>query len=140
HNQCGASCIAEEFSDSSAGEGCEELQRSGIRCRSRYNNSIRHSSSFFQCFHYTGNSRSFLSDSYIDTIYRLACIVKLFLVDDSIHTDSSFTSLAITNLKFSLSTTDRNHSIYSFDTCLHRFFYRLTEDNPRGFTFQRHVV
>ena len=85
-----------------------------------------------------GNSRSFLSDSNIYTKYRFAFFVKFFLVDDSIDRNSSFTCLTVTDDQLTLTTTDRNHRVNRFDTCLQWLIYRLTEDYTRSFSLQGH--
>ena len=89
----------------------------------------------YQCSY----SRSFLADGYIDTIYRLACLIETLLVDDGIHCDGSLTGLTVTDDQLTLSTTDRNHGIHSLQTCLQRLLHWLTIDHTRSLTIQRHL-
>ena len=55
------------------------------------------------------HGRSFLSDSNIDTINRVALLIEALLIDDSINGNGCLTCLAVTNDKLTLTTTNRNH-------------------------------
>lgn len=77
-----------------------------------------------QCFNDVGNSGSFLSDSNIhaEELFLGISRVKIsFLIDDGINSDSSLSSLPIPNNQLSLSSTDRDQTINSFQSSLHGF-------------------
>ena len=93
---------------------------------------------FLKILYQCCNGRSFLTDGYIDTIYWLACLVEALLIDDGIHCDGSLTGLTVTDDQLTLSTTDRNHRVYSLQTCLKWFLHWLAIDNTRGLAVQWH--
>ena len=62
-----------------------------------------------QCLHKVGNGRCFLTNRYINTIYWLALLVKVFLINDCINSNGCFTCLTVANDKLTLATSDRNH-------------------------------
>ena len=68
-----------------------------------------------------GNGGSLLSNSYVNAVQLLllfTCIVEPLLVDDGINSNSSFTSLTITNDQLTLTTTNGYQGIDGFDTSL----------------------
>ena len=89
----------------------------------------------YQCCH----RRGFLSDSYINTIYRFSCLVETTLIDNSVDSDGSLTSLTVTNNELSLASSDRNHRVYSFQSRLKRLFYWLTVDYTGSLSVKRHL-
>ena len=86
-----------------------------------------------------GNCTCLLSDSDIDTVNGLACLIETLLIDDGIHSNSGLTSLAVTNDQLTLSATNRNHRVDSLQTCLQRFLYWLTINHTRSLAVQRHL-
>ena len=95
---------------------------------------------FGQCIYQFCNRRCFLTDGYIDTIYRRACLIETLLVDDGIHCDGSLTGLTVTDDQLTLSTSDREHGVDRQDTGLHRNTDRFSLNNTRCFSFYRIVV
>ena len=128
YNKCRFTRISKKLSNCSSSHWCIKLHWCRICSRSRYNHSISHCSFLFKCRNYLFYGRCFLTTCYVNTEYRFSFIVKFFLVDDGINSYSSLTSLSITNDKLTLTSTNRNHCIYSFKTCLHRFRYGLSID------------
>merc|ERR1719328_312954 len=74
----------------------------------------------------------FLPNSAVNAVqflFWIISIVESLLIDDSINSDSSFTSLTIPNDQLTLTSTNRYKRIYGFDSSLHRFSDRLPWDN-----------
>src|SRR5690606_13096584 len=132
--------ITEELTDRCSGHWCIYLHWGWVRCIGSYNHCISHSSFIFQCLNDLSYRRTFLTYSNVDTVNTLTRIVKLFLVQHGVNGNSSLTSLTVTNDKFPLTSSDWNHGVNSHDTCLQRLVYRLSEDYPRCFSFQRHFI
>ena len=132
--------ITEIFTNGSTCKRSIILQRSRITCRSSNNNRIIHCAIFTQCVYNGSDRRSFLTNSYIDTIHRVSCLIIGALIDDRIDSNSRLSRLTVTDDQLTLSATDRYHGIHGFQSGLQRLVYRLTKDNPRCFTFQRHLT
>ena len=62
-------------------------------------------------------------------------VVRLFLDGEQVAAGA-----APAEGSFALPAPDRDHCINGFDAGLERFFYRLTIDNTRRFTLQRHLI
>ena len=71
-----------------------------------------------QILHKSSHSRGFLADGYIDTVDRFALFVKFLLVDDGVNGNGGLTRLTVTDNQLTLSATDRNHRVDSFQTRL----------------------
>src|SRR5690606_32142217 len=121
NNQGILTAIAEVFTHSTTGEGCQELHRCRIRRSRCDHNGVIHSAVFFQLAHNARYRRRFLTDSYINTLNA-----RTFLVDDGIHSDSGFTDLTVTDDQLTLTAADRYHRIDCFQTDLYWLVYRLT--------------
>ena len=135
-----ASAIPEIFADSGSGKRSEVLHGCRIgSCRTN-NNRIVHRTLFLQRVDKRGDSRTFLSDRHIDAINRIARFVIAALVDDRVDRDGSFSCLAVTDDKFTLSASDRYHGVDSLDAGLQRFVHRLAEDHARSFALKRHLA
>ncbi len=93
----------------------------------------------FKGLHQCRNSRSFLTDGYIDAIHWFTSLIEILLVDDGIHGNGSLTSLSVTNDKLTLTSSNRNHGVDSLQACLQRFLYRLAIDNTRSLTVKWHL-
>ena len=102
--------------------------RFGSGCRN--NDGIIHSAGILQFIHKSGNRRSLLSDSDIDTDYILP-----LLVDNGIDSNRCLTGLSVADNQLSLSPSDRNHGVNGFDSSLQRLFNRLSFDNAGCRTF-----
>ena len=138
YNQCIKTAVAEVFANGCACKRSIILHGCRVGCRCTYNNGIRHSSMLTQGLHESSYRTCLLANGNIDAIYRLSFVEILFLVDNGINCNSCFTRLAVANNQLALPTADRNHRVYSLQTGLQRFLYRLAIDYPRGLTVQRH--
>ena len=139
-NKGRTTCITEVLPYSYSCKRSIYLHRSRIRSISRYDSSISKSSCIFQSFSDSSHSRSLLTNGYIDTIYRVTCIIKFFLIENGIDTYRCFPCLTVTNHKLTLTTTDRNHGINSLNSCLQRLIHWLAIDYPWSLTLERHFV
>src|SRR5690606_31195043 len=74
----------------------------------------------------TGNFTLTLADGDIDTIHILT-----FLVDNCINRNRGLACLAVTNNQLTLTTTNRDHRINGYDTCLDRTVNAFTLHNAR---------
>ena len=135
-----ATGITEIFTNGSTCKRSIILQRSRVTCRSSNNNRIIHCAILTQGIHDSSYSRTFLAYSYINTIYRISCLIIGTLINNCVNSNSRLSRLTVTDDQLTLSATDRYHGIHSFQSGLQRLIYRLTKDNTRRFTFQRHLT
>ena len=135
-----ATGVTEVLTDGSSGKRSKILQRSGVTCRSSHHHRVIHCFVLFQGIYNVGNGRTFLTDSHINAINRIARFVVGTLVNDGIQGNSRFTRLTVANEQLTLSATDRNHRIDSLQTRLQRLVNRLTEDHSRCLALQRHLI
>ena len=61
----------------------------------------------------------------------------ILLIDNCIHSNRCFSTLAVTNDQFSLSAANWRHRVNRFKTCLQRFLHRLALQHTQGFSFNR---
>src|SRR5260221_10633683 len=139
-DQCGFAQIAEVFADSGAGEGSVELQGGGFGSRGGNDHGVFQRAIVGEGLHHTGNSGRFLTDSDIDTVYRLTRFKEFFLVDDSIDGDGRFTGLAVADDQLTLPATDGDHRVDGLDTGLEGFLYRFAINNTGSLPLQRHFI
>ena len=132
--------VAEVLADGGTCEGGVELHSSGVGGGSGHHDGVRHSAMLGEVLHDAGHCRTFLSDSYINTIYRITFVVEFLLVDNRVDSDGGLTGLAVANDQLTLASTDRNHGIHSLDTGLERFLHRLTEDDTGSLAFEGHLI
>ena len=132
--------IAEILADCSTGKRGVILQRSRVARRSCHNDGVIHRTVLAQCIYDRCYRRTFLADSYVDTVYGVACLVVGTLVDDGIDGNRGLTRLTVADNQLTLPAADRNHGIDSLQTGLQRLVYRLTVNNARCFTLQRHFA
>ena len=132
--------VTEVLADGSSGKRSEILHGSRVGSRSSHHDGIVHRPLLTQCIHDAGHGRTFLTDGHVDTVHRISCLVVGTLVDDGIDGDGRLTCLTVADNQLTLSAADRNHGIDSLQSRLQRFRYRLTEDNPRCLTLQRHLA
>ena len=93
----------------------------------------------FERLHEGSHRTCFLTDSDIDTIYRLSSLIVAFLVDDRIDSDCRLTCLTVTDDELTLSTTDRDHRVDGFQTRLERLLHGLAVDHTGSLTVERHL-
>ena len=91
---------------------------------------VIHGASCLQFFVYTNNVGFLLADGYINTNDVLT-----LLVQNGINADGCFTGAAVADDKFTLASSDRNHGVDSFKTCLQGDINRLSVGNTRCFDF-----
>ena len=92
---------------------CNILQRSQLTGSSCHYSCIVHCAGFFQRFYQVGHSRRLLSDGHINAQHIL-----VFLINNGINGDGCFTSLPVTDNKFSLASSNGYHGIDRFDSRL----------------------
>ena len=114
----------EVFAHGYAGIGSQELQRSGLRCRSGNDNGVVFRSVFFQGTGQTGNRRSLLADCHINTDNA-----GTSLVDDRVNRHGGFAGAAVADDQFALAASDGNHGVNGLDTGLQGYVYGLTVCN-----------
>src|SRR5690606_14615274 len=86
-DQRGASGIAEVLANSGTRHRRVELHGRWIGCRCTHHDGVGHCAVLFERTHDVCYRRSLLAYSHIDAVYRLAGVVKLFLVNDGIDTN-----------------------------------------------------
>ena len=134
-----SSRITEVLSDRRSCKRCIVLQGSRVGSGSRHDDGIVHRPLFLQSIYDRCDCRAFLTDGHIDTVHRFAPEISFTLVDDGIYRYCSLSCLAVSDDKFSLASTYRNHGVYGLQTCLERLGHRLTEDDSRSLAFKRHL-
>ena len=135
-----AAGITEIFAYGRTGKRSIILKGCRISCRSRNHDRIIQRSFLLQSVYYRSHCRTFLSYGYINTIHRFASKICFSLVYDRIYRNRCLTCLTVTDDELTLSATDWNHGIYRLQTCLKRLCNRLTEDDSRSLSFQRHLA
>ena len=133
------SCISEILANGSSCERSIISQCSRIRSSCSNHYGIIQGSVLPESIYNIRYCRSLLTDSYIYTVNRLACLVGTALIDDGIKGNRCLSSLTVTDNELSLSPANRNHGIYCLETCLQRLRNRLTEDHSRSLSLERHL-
>eukprot|EP00158_Paraphelidium_tribonemae_P003919 Partr_v1_DN26465_c0_g1_i1_m23719 len=126
------SIVAKVLAHGATRVGSQKLKRSGFRSGGSNDNRVLKGIVMLQSLHELGDGGTFLTHSDVDTVQLLLLIravIPLLLVQDSIESDSSLSSLTITNDQFTLTTTDGNHRVDTLDTGLHGLANRLTGNN-----------
>ena len=132
--------ITEILADGSTCKRSVILQRSRVTSRGSYNHRVVQCSVLTKRINDRSNGRTLLTNSYIDTIYRVACQEVSALVDNRINRNGSLSRLAVADNQLTLSAADRNHGVHSLQSGLQRLVHRLTIDYSRSFPFQRHII
>ena len=120
------------FTDGTAGIWCNILQWCQFTCRRSYDSSIVKCPIVLQCLYNICHSRGFLSDSHIDTKNIL-----VFLIQNGINGNGRFTGLTVSNNQLTLTSSNRNHGVNCFNSCLKWCIHRLTGNNSACHTFYR---
>ena len=139
HHKGMTTCVTEELANRSTGERSVILHGCRVAGCGTDNDGVIHCTLLPESVDDGGNGRSLLSDGDVDTIDGLPCFVVCSLIDDGVDGNGSLPSLSVTDNQFSLSSADGNHGVYGLQSGLQRLVHGLTEDDPWGFTFQRHV-
>jgi len=85
-----------------------------------------------------GYRGSFLTNGYINAIYRITSLVVGTLIDDGINGDGRLTCLTVADNQLALATANGYHGIDGFQTGLKGFLDGLTENHPGSLAFKRH--
>ena len=94
---------------------------------------------FLQSLHQGCYSRGFLTNGYIDAIDRLTSLKETLLINNSIDCDGGLTRLTVTDNQLTLSTTNGNHRVNSFQASLQRLFHWLSIDHTRCLAVKGHL-
>lgn len=97
-DKCVFAIVSEVFSHGAARIGSQVLQRSRIRCCSRYHNGVFHGVGISQPLHQLSYCGSLLADSNIDAIQLfllISSIVEALLIDDCVDSNGSFAAKQI---------------------------------------------
>ena len=101
--------VPEIFADGCACKRCIVEQRGWIGSGSRDDDGILHGTVLSKRVDDASNGGGLLTDSYIDTIDRVALVKIFLLIDDGIDGDGGFTCLTVTDDELALSASNRNH-------------------------------
>ena len=126
-----------------SGEGSNVLERGGLGGGGGNDDGVLHGVVLLEGLDELGNGGSLLTNGDVDAVKLLGLVVSIvpsLLVQHSIESNGGLSSLTITNNQFTLSTSNRNHGVHTFDTSLHRFVDRLTWNNSRGFCLGTHSL
>ena len=134
-----ASRITEILADGGAGKRSVELHSCRVGSSGGHNDGVSHSALLLKVLDQIGHRRTLLSASHIDAVHRVAGIVEILLVDDSVDGNGRLTRLAVADNELALAAADRNHRVDSLDTRLERLLHRLTEDDARGLALDGHI-
>merc|ERR1712215_124809 len=129
------SIVTEVFSHGNSRVGSKILQRGSIGSSGRNNSGVFHGISICEPLDNLGNSGSLLSNSNVNAVKFLLGItsfVEPLLVDDGVNSNSSFSSLSVSNDQLTLSTANWHKGVDSLDTSLHRLADGLSWDDTRG--------
>ena len=61
------------------------------------------------------------------------------MVDDGVDSNGSLSGLSVSNDELTLSTSDRNHRVHTFESSLEWFLNRLSIDHTRSLSVERHL-
>src|SRR5215510_1790232 len=119
--------VAEEFTHCASRVRRQVKHGSRLGSRGRDNNCVVHGPVVFQDLDHLRDGRTLLSDGAVNTDQVVALIV-----DDGVQNDGSLASLAVTNDKFALPTTNGNHGVNGLDAGGHRLTHGLTINYARS--------
>ena len=139
YHQCMPSGITEIFSDGSTCKRSIISQCCRIGCSGRNYYGIIQGTLLLEGVYDIGNCGSLLSYGHIYAIYRFTGLVCSALIDYRINGNGCLAGLSVTDYEFTLSPSDRNHGVYSLESCLERFGNRLTEYHTRSLPLKRHL-
>ena len=116
--------VHEVFGDGDTGVRCQVLHRGAFGCACMDDDGVIHGACGLQFFVYTNNVGVLLADGYVNTNDVLT-----LLVQNGINADGCLTGAAVADDKFTLASSDRNHGVDSFKTCLQGDINRLSVGN-----------
>jgi hypothetical protein len=127
--------ITEPLSHGTARERSEVLERSSLGSGGSNNDGVLHGVVLLKSLDELSDGGTLLANGDIDTVKLLGLIVTVvptLLVEDSVNGDSGLTGLTVTNDKFTLATTNGNHSVDGLDTSHHRLVNRTARQDTGG--------
>src|SRR3989344_768984 len=108
HHQDISSLVHEVFAYRNTGIWRQELKRRGSGCRSIHNNGVSERACIFQLLDDARGLRFLLTDSNIDTDWARFFRLKT-LVDYGVYRYCRFSCCTVSDKKFALTTTNRDH-------------------------------
>lgn len=130
--------VSEVFTNSATRVRSQELKGSCIRSSSADNNSELHAVVLLKNGDEIGNSGSLLTNGDVDAVkllVNISTVESFSLIDDGVNSNGGFTSLSISNNKFSLSSSNGHKGVNTLDTSLHWFVDGLSGNNTRSLNF-----
>ena len=131
--------VTEIFTHSCSGVRGNKLQWSCFRSSGCNHNGIIHSAIVAQSFYHLCYRRAFLTNGNINAKQFFAVIfchvISAFLIDDCINNNRSLTGLTVANNQLTLTASNRNKRINSFQSGLYRFMHAFSRNNARSFNF-----
>ena len=131
NHQCVTTVIAEIFTHSCTSVRRQVKQGGRVGRAGRNDDRLIHHAFFFQSVDQPGNLRQFLTNRHIN-IHHAGFLTSL--VNHRIDSNCRLTSLAVTNDKLTLTTTDREHRINRHNTGHQRLVNRFTTHHANGRT------
>ena len=129
------SVVTEPFTHRATSERGDVLERSGFGSGGRNDNGIFHCIVLLEGLDQLSNRGTFLANSDINAVEFLglvAAVVPPLLVQHGIEGDSSLTGLTITDDKFTLATSNWNHSIDGLQAGLYRLVDGTAGEDTRS--------
>ncbi|KAH3658809.1 hypothetical protein OGATHE_006535 [Ogataea polymorpha] len=121
-NQGVLSVVSEPLGDGTGSERSQVLQWSSLRSSSGNHNRVLHSVVLLQGLDQLSNSGSLLTNGNVNTVQFFGLVIAIIpslLVQDGVKSDSSLTSLSVTNDQFSLTSSNWDQGINGLQTSLH---------------------
>ena len=135
-----AAGVAEVLADGGARKRGVILQGGRVGSRGGHHDGVVHGSVLAQGVHDARHGGAFLSDSHVDAIYRVACLVVAALVDDGVDGNSGLARLAVADDQLTLTASDGDHGVHGLQSCLQGLVHRLAVDDARCLAVQRHFA
>src|ERR1035437_5275985 len=129
--------VHEPFANRRTGERREILVRGGIGSGSHHDNRVRQRTGFFQNADDAGNVRLLLPNRDVDVVNRteiffassFGSFIDARLIDHRVHADGRLAGRTVTDDRFALTTTNRNHRVNRHDARLQRLADRFAPDD-----------
>ena len=124
--------VSEVLTDGAAGVRGQELERSRVGGGSSDDARVVHSLFGLKDSNNVSDSGSLLTDGSVDAVKLLVVVILvevLLLIDNGIDSDSSLTSLSITDNELTLASANGYESVDTLKTSLHGLVYGLSRDD-----------
>ena len=126
--------VAEEFSKCGTGIRCDILHRGRIARGGGNDRGIFHRPFLFQSGNQSFYLRFLLSASDIDAVRP---VFFVFLIDDCVQSHGRLSQTPVSDNQFPLASSNRNHRINCFYSCMQRSIYSFPVNNVRRIVFQK---